>query len=205
MLLDPLQEALGAQGKIVFSGILDKVLSLFQISFYSALIVSSPLWFYALWRFVRPGLRINEIRLVRFFVLAGFFLFIAGVAFGYFLVFPITFKMLINFGFADIQGLIGIKGYLLLAFKVLLFLGLVFQFPNLLVILGFVGWVTKYSLRKMRRYVYVALAILSALLTPPDVLTMLSLWIPLIVLFEIGVLAVALIVHPIIERRDHSL
>ena len=70
-------------------------------------------------------------------------------------------------------------------------------------ILGFMGLVTKYSLRKMRNYVYVGFAVVSATLTPPDVITMLGLWVPLVLLFEIGVLAVALVVHPYLARQ-HS-
>jgi len=94
-----------------------------------------------------------------------------------------------------------LKEYLVTTSKILVLLGLVFQLPNLLLILGFMGLVTKYSLREKRRYIYVAFAVLSALLTPPDPYTMISLWIPLVCLFELGVWAVAIIVHPWLERR----
>ena len=133
----------------------------------------------------------------------GFFLFCAGIAFGHFLVFPFTLNTLLKFGVTDVKATISLKEYLILAGKILVFLGLIFQLPNGLLILGFMGLVTKQSLQKMRCYIYVILAIISAIMTPPDPMTMLGLWLPMVVLFEIGVWAVALIVHPYLKRR-HS-
>lgn len=202
ILLAPLREALnGDTGQIVYLGILDKVLSQFQVAFWSSLLFSSPLWFYQLWKFIRPGLYYSEVRIVRPFIFVSFVLFCAGVAFGYFLVFPFTFEMLLNFGVQDIKASISLKEYLVLSSKILVFLGVIFQLPNLLMILGFMGLVTKQSLRSWRRYVYVGFIVLSAMLTPPDVITQIGLSIPLVFLYELGILAVAFVVHPIIEKE----
>ena len=203
ILLSPLREVLNDQklGQIVYLGIFDKILSQLQVAFWSSVLISSPFWFIEIWRFVRPGLYDNEAKVIKPFLLLGFLLFAAGVAFGYFLVFPLTFKVLMQFGVQDVAATISLKEYLVTTSKILVLLGLVFQLPNLLLILGFMGLVTKYSLREKRRYIYVAFAVLSALLTPPDPYTMISLWIPLVCLFELGVWAVAIIVHPWLERR----
>lgn len=203
ILLSPLREVLIDQklGQIVYLGIFDKILSQLQVAFWSSVLISSPFWFIEIWRFVRPGLYENEAKVIKPFLLLGFLLFATGVAFGYFLVFPLTFKVLMQFGVQDVVATISLKEYLVTTSKILVLLGLVFQLPNLLLILGFMGLVTKYSLREKRRYIYVAFAILSALLTPPDPYTMIALWIPLVCLFELGVWAVALIVHPWLERR----
>ena len=107
-----------------------------------------------------------------------------------------------QFGVGDVSAQIGLKDYLTLASKVLVFLGVIFQLPNALLILGFMGIVSKESLRSFRRYVYVGFAFVSAALTPPDVITMLGLWVPLTLLFEVGILGVALIVHPILKRKE---
>lgn len=203
ILLAPLRDALGEAGKVVYLGLLDKVLSQFQVAFYTAVIFSSPLWFYQVWKFIKPGLYDYEIKAVRPFVIVGFFLFTIGVCFGYFVVFPLTFQTLMAFGVSGVEATIGLKDYLVLSSKVLVFLGFVFQLPNVLLILGFMGLVTKQSLRSYRSYVYVGFAIISAMLTPPDVITMLGLWLPLAVLFEIGILAVAFIVHPYLAKQ-HS-
>ena len=71
--------------------------------------------------------------------------------------------------------------------------------PNILLILGFMGIVTKQSLRKMRRYIYVGLAIFAAIFSPPDVISMVAVWFPCCVLFEVGVLLVAWVVHPYLQ------
>jgi sec-independent protein translocase protein TatC len=203
LLLKPLRESLGHDGlgKIVYLGLLDKVMSQLQVAFWSSIIISSPLWFHQVWKFVQPGLHKHEVKAVRPFLVIGFFFFCLGVSFGYFLVFPLTFETLLSFGVQNVEATISLKDYLILASKVLVFLGVVFQLPNVLLILGFMGLVTKYSLRKMRRYIYVGFAVLSAMLTPPDPYTMMGLWIPLVLLFEIGILAVAVIVHPYLARH----
>lgn len=205
-LLRPLRGVLGGEGqlgKIVYLGLLDKVMSQLQVAFWSSIIISSPLWFFQVWKFVKPGLHEYEVKAVRPFLFIGFIFFCLGVSFGYFLVFPLTFETLLGFGVQNVEATISLKEYLVLASKVLVFLGLVFQLPNILLILGFMGLVTKYSLRNMRRYIYVGFAVLSAMLTPPDPYTMLGLWVPLVLLFEIGILAVAIIVHPYLARQ-HS-
>lgn len=205
-LLRPLRGVLEGEqqlGKIVYLGLLDKVMSQLQVAFWSSIILSSPFWFFQVWKFVKPGLHDYEVKAVRPFLLIGFLFFWLGVSFGYFLVFPLTFETLLGFGVQNVEATISLKDYLVLASKVLVFLGLVFQLPNILLILGFMGLVTKYSLRNMRRYIYVGFAVLSAMLTPPDPYTMLGLWVPLVFLFEIGILAVAVIVHPYLARQ-HS-
>jgi len=189
-LLKPLKNVLHDDGKIIFTGVLDKVLSYFQVSFWAAIIISSPVWFYSIWSFIKPGLLEKEVKVIRPFIIGCFFLFIIGVLFGYFLVFPVTFKMLLNFGVADIGAYIDLKSYLVLSIKILVFLGVVFQMPNIILILGLLGIVKIKTLNTNRRYIYIGLSVLAALLTPPDVLTMVGLLIPLMLLYEVGVLAV---------------
>ncbi len=203
-ILHPLRASLKSveNSSIVYLGLLDKVMGQLQVAFWSSIILSSPLWFWQIWKFIRPGLHPHEIRAIRPFLFCGLILFWLGVAFGHFVVFPLTFEMLLNFGVEQVEATIGLRDYLVLACKVLVFLGLVFQLPNALLILGFMGLATKYSLRKMRRYVYVAFALVAAILTPPDPYTMLGLWLPLVLLFEVGIVAVALLVHPYLERRS---
>lgn len=203
-LLHPLRNSLKSLGPnqgIVYLGILDKVLSQLQVAFWSSIILSSPLWFYQVWAFIKPGLYEKEVKAIRPFLLVGFLLFCLGVGFGYYIVFPFTFETLLNFGVSGVSASISLKDYLVLASKVLVFLGIIFQLPNVLLILGFMGLVTKYSLRSMRKYVYLGFAVASAFITPPDVITMLGVWFPLILLYELGIWAVAAIVHPYLARQ----
>lgn len=202
-LLVPLRQALLLEhaGQVVYTGLLDKVISELEIAFWSAAIFTSPVWFYQIWRFVRPGLHEHEARAVKPFLFIGLLLFIAGCFFGYYIAFPLAFKVFVTSGVTNVSAMIQLKDYLSMAIKVLVFLGFMFQVPNIMVILGFMGVVTKYSLRSMRRYVYVSLSLVAAVFTPPDVVSMLLVWLPLMVLFELGILAVAMIVHPYLARR----
>jgi sec-independent protein translocase protein TatC len=202
-LLKPLRDVLSATnaGQIVYLGLLDKVMSQLQVAFWTSIIASSPLWFLEVWKFIKPGLHDFEIKAVRPFLFIGFIFFCLGISFGYYLVFPLTFETLMSFGVEHVKATISLKEYLILSSKVLVFLGLIFQLPNILLILGFMGLVTKQSLRGMRRYVYVAFAVVSAFLTPPDPYTLLALWFPLVFLFEFGILVVAMIVHPYLARQ----
>jgi len=200
-LLLPLKNSFSENGKIVYIGILDKVLTQFQLSFWSSVIISSPFWFYQLWLFIRPALYDKEVKVIRPFLLVGFFLFWCGICFGYFIVFPLVYPTLMNFGVAGIEANINLKDYIILTLKVLVLLGMLFQLPNIMIILGFMDMVTKQSLRALRGHVYVGFAVLSAMITPPDPMTMMMLWLPLVALYEFGILAVAFIVHPYLKRK----
>ncbi len=195
-LLVPLRNALDDTGKIVFLGLLDKVLTQFQLAFWSAIIVSSPLWFSQIWFFIKPGLYDNEVKLIRPFLFVSFLLFWAGIAFGYFIVFPFTFGTILGFGVQNVDAMMNLKDYIILSCKILVFLGFLFQLPNIILILGFMGLVNGKKLSDARRYVITGFAVMSAILTPPDPITMMALWVPMVALFEIGVLAVKLIVDP---------
>lgn len=204
ILLKPVRDILldDVQGKIVYLSVFDKVLAQFQLAFWSGIILSSPLWFYEVWKFIAPGLYPHEVKVVRPFLLVGFVLFALGILFGYFIAFPLAFETLMKFGVGDVEATISLREYLSQSAKILVLLGFLFQLPNILLILGFMGLVTKYSLKNIRRYVYFALAVFSALLTPSDVVTMLGLWVPMVGLYELGIIAVALIVHPYLAKRN---
>lgn len=200
-LLIPLRKAVGTEGKIVFTGLLDKVTAELQIAFWSCVILASPFWFREVWLFIKPGLYEREVKAVRPFIFSGFILFMLGVAFGYYIVFPFTFQAIMTYGVQNVEAMLSLQDYLLLASKVLVFLGILFQMPNVMCILGFMGLVTKYSLREWRRYMAVIMAVAAAILSPPDVLSMMCVWIPMMFLYEIGIIAVAFIVHPYLKKK----
>jgi len=202
-LLAPLRDVLGNQGgKVIFTGIFDKVIAELQIALWASIFFASPLWFRELWLFIRPGLYEDEAKAIKPFIIVGFFLFLCGVSFGYYVLFPFTFKTLLSFGVQNVEAMLNLQEYLLIASKILVFLGLMFQLPNVMLILGFMGLVTKYSLRSWRRYMAVIFAVASAIITPTtDALSMMSVWIPMMILYEIGIVAVAFIVHPYLKRK----
>lgn len=197
ILLKPLRESLqiSGGGTIVYHSIFEKAWVQVDVSIMWAIIFSSPFWFYQVWRFIRPGLFDHEARAVKPFMILGWLLFIGGMTAGYFAL-PYVITFLAKLGVEGVTANINLRDYVTNVSYVLLFLGAIFQFPNILLILGFMGIVTKQLLRKFRRYIYVGMAVFAAIFSPPDVISMLSIWIPLCILYEIGVLAVAWIVHP---------
>jgi sec-independent protein translocase protein TatC len=107
-----------------------------------------------------------------------------------------------NFGVSNIEATMSLRDYIVLSSKVLVFLGVLFQLPNVMLILGFMGLVNKEVLSNARRYVIAGFAVLSAMLTPPDVITQMALMIPLVALYEIGLWSVALIVDPFKKKQE---
>lgn len=204
ILLVPLKDALGSEGKVVFLGLLDKVLAQFQLAFWCAIIFSSPLWIYQIWLFIKPGLYENEIKIIRPFMIFSFVLFCSGVSFGYFVVFPFTFETILQFGVGGIEATMSLRDYIVLSSKVLVFLGILFQLPNVLLILGFMGIVNSKKLGEMRRFVITGFAVLAAILTPPDPITMMALLIPLVFLYEIGVWCVFFLVDSFRKKEPQE-
>ena len=204
-LLAPLRVVLSLnKGSIVYLGLFDQVVSQLQLSGWADVILTSPLWFYQIWKFIKPGLYSHEVKAVKPFLILGFIMFCGGVLFGYYVFFPFLFNLLIGYyGISDVTATISLKEYIITAVQFLFFLGIIFQVPNVLLILGLMGIVTKQSLRSLRRYVYVGLSVFAAVFSPPDILSMLLVWIPLILLYELGIIAVAWIVHPYLAKR-HS-
>ncbi len=202
LLLEPLRAALGSEGKVVFIGLLDKVLTQFQLAFWASIIFSSPLWFREFWLFIRPGLYDKEVKIILPFVFIGFLLFWAGICFGYFIVFPYTFETILGFGVQNIEATLNLKDYIVLASKVLVFLGVLFQLPNVMLILGFMGLINKHNLGPAHRYVIAGFAVLSAIMTPPDVITMMALWVPMVALYGVGVLGIYVLVEPFRKKKE---
>lgn len=204
LLLFPLRETFKlslTHGEIVYHSVFEKAMVQLDVSIFWAIFFSAPFWFYEVWKFIRPGLYQNEIRAIRPFMIFGLVLFIAGVVSGYF-VLPYVFKFLMGVGVEGVVANINLRDYVSTVSKVLLLLGVIFQVPNILLILGFMGIVTKQFLRSIRRYVYVGLAVFAAIFSPPDVFSMMSVWIPLCLLYEFGVILVAWVVHPWLYRQQ---
>lgn len=203
-LLTPLRESFkltGVQGDIVYHSIFEKAMVQLDVSIFWAIFLSAPFWFYEIWKFIKPGLYINEIKAIKPFMIFGLFLFLSGVVCGYFSL-PYVFKFLMGVGVQGVTANINLREYVSTVSKVLLLLGVIFQVPNVLLILGFMGIVTKQFLRSIRRYVYVGLAVFAAIFSPPDVFSMTAVWIPLCILYEVGVMLVAWVVHPWLYKQQ---
>lgn len=178
-------------GGLIFTNPTDKFVAYIQIAVYFGFLASGPFWLYQIWQFVAPGLYAHERKYAVGFIASGTLLFMSGVAFVYFLVFPAAFKFLLGFGNSVDKPMITIEGYLSFILKTTLVFGLAFELPLVLVLLGMIGLIDDNTLKKNRRYAIVLLALLAAVVTPPDVLSMTSLLVPLLMLYEISIFIVA--------------
>ena len=146
-----------------------------------------------IWRFVSPGLYQHEKRLLIPFTLISTLCFVGGAVFGYSIVFPPAFRFLIGYSNDFIEVMPAVEEYFSLALRLFLAFGLVFELPVLMVFLAKIGLVSKAFLIKNRKYALLIAFILAAILTPtPDVVNQLLMAGPLVVLYEISIIAVAL-------------
>lgn len=188
----PVQAYLPNQG-LVYTGPLDKFLAHIKISLICGLILSCPFWLYQIWRFVAPGLYQKEQRYMVSFIAAGTSLFLAGFAFAYYVVLPMAFKFLFSFGGDIDKPMITIDHYLSFFTQMSLMFGLSFELPLILVILGMLEIISHDFLKRNRRYAVVALALVAAIITPPDLMSMIMMLVPLVALYEISVVIVGIV------------
>ena len=143
-----------------------------------------------MWRFIAPGLYKNEKKFGLYFIFFGTILFLTGVSFVYFVVYPLAFEFLLNFGGDIDKAMITINDYLSFFITTTLVFGAAFELPLILTILGIAGIVDKAMLISFRRYAIISICIFSAMITPPDVISMILLALPLIGLYELSIVLV---------------
>jgi sec-independent protein translocase protein TatC len=154
----------------------------------SAIIVGAPVWLYQFWRFIEPALYQNEKKLVTPFALATMIMFIAGCAFGFYGVIPMSLDYLINLGLKVGDPMITVKDYLDLLIWMVIGCGLVFETPVLLVLLGMIGILDSATLARSRKYVVVIIFIIAAIVTPsPDPMSQTALAIPMAIMYEASI------------------
>jgi len=177
-------------GGLVYLGVMDKFIAHLKVSFLAGVILTCPLWLYQVWKFIEPGLYQKEKKYSMGFIGFGSAMFLIGVSFAYFLVFPSAFKFLLNFGGSIDTPMITLAEYISFFLVTTLVFGAAFELPLIIVILGMLGIVSDKTLRQYRRFAIVGLAVISAVLTPPDAISMFMLLIPLVGLYEISIVLV---------------
>jgi sec-independent protein translocase protein TatC len=159
-----------------------------KVSFVAAIIITSPIWLWQAWQFVAPGLYEHEKRYTRSFVFFGSFFFIGGVAFCYLIVIQLGLGFLLRrYEAINIQPLLQIGDYLSLVSRLVLAFGLMFELPVVAFFLARVGLIDHRFLIRHSRYAIIAIALLAAVLTPPDLVSQVLLMLPLILLYGISI------------------
>ncbi len=175
-------------GQLVFTSPADAFLARITLVFFVGLFLSFPVTLYQIWKFVAVGLKQTEIKYVYFFGPCSFFLFVLGGLFAYFITIPISIRFLLSFSSDFIVPMITIKSYISFIGTMILAFGVVFELPLVLMFLTKIGIATPDFLAQKRRYAVVLILIVSAIITPPDIITQLIMAGPLIVLYEVGIL-----------------
>lgn len=187
----PIQQYL-PEGGLVYTGVMDKFMAHVKLGMLAGVILSAPFWLFEVWKFIAPGLYQKEKKYAASFILAGTFLFLTGVAFVYFFVYPIAFEWLMNFGGTTDKPMITIDDYLSFFITTALLFGASFELPLILVVLALIGMIDVNFLRTKRRYAVVGLAVVAAVLTPPDIISMTLMLVPLCILYESAIIVLVL-------------
>lgn len=197
----PILPFLGPGGGLVFTGVMDKFMAHVKVGALGGLILTCPYWLYHVWQFISPGLYKKERRYAIGFIFSGSVLFALGVCFVYYFVYPAAFEYLLSVGGTVDKPMITIDDYLGFFTMTTIMFGVSFELPVVLVILAMMGIIDAAFLKKQRRYAIVALAFVAALLTPPDVVSMIMMLIPLCILYESSIW----VIHFMVHKRENIL
>ncbi len=161
----------------------------FWTSVIVGLIIASPYVIYEIWRFVKPALYEKERKYSTGAVFYMSVLFILGVLFGYYLIVPLSVHFLGSYSIsASVDNQINILSYINTVTSITLASGIIFELPVVVYVLSKVGILTPHMMSKYRRHAYIVLLIISAIITPPDVFSQIMVCIPLVFLYEIGII-----------------
>jgi sec-independent protein translocase protein TatC len=192
VLLYPLLRVMPEGGKLIFTGIPEAFFTYLKVSFLAGILLASPVLLYQFWMFVAPGLYRKERHVLGPIIAVTSLFFIGGALFGYFVVFPSGFKFLLGFGTDYIRTLPSMREYLAFSTKLLFIFGLLFELPVLLACLAWMGVLPVPLLKRSRKYAVLGAFVVAAFLTP-DVVSMILMAVPLMVLYEIGILGGSLL------------
>jgi sec-independent protein translocase protein TatC len=175
------------EGHLIATQIVSPFFVPFKLAFMAALLVSVPYFIYQCWSFVKPALYHSEKRLVWPFLFLSGALFYAGLAFAYFVIFPLLFRFLAQVAPVGVMLTPDIGEYLDFTIKLLLVFGCLFEIPMLMVLLVSLNVVTRAWFKRMRPYAIVGAFVLGMLLAPPDVISQTVLAVPIWLLYEAGI------------------
>ena len=194
LLAAPLVAHLPKGATLIATNVISPILVPLKITLMAAFMLALPVVLYQVWAFVAPGLYSHEKRLVLPLVVSSTLLFVAGVAFCYFLVIPGMSQFIQAFAPSSITAAPDIEQYFGFVLTLFMVFGISFEVPIAVIVLARVGVVTIEQLRRFRGYFIVGAFVVAAVVTPPDVISQLALAIPMCILYEIGIIAAQLFI-----------
>jgi sec-independent protein translocase protein TatC len=194
VLAQPLVEHLPKGGTLIATSVISPFLVPLKITLMAAFLLALPVVLYQAWAFVAPGLYTHEKKLVLPLVISSTLLFFLGVAFCYFFVFGKVFTFIQSFAPKSVSAMPDIEAYLSFVLTMFIAFGAAFEVPIVVVVLARIGLVSIDKLKAFRAYFVVLAFIIAAILTPPDVVSQLALAIPMVLLYEVGIVAAQLFI-----------
>ncbi|MDZ5474440.1 twin-arginine translocase subunit TatC [Bacillus sp. 31A1R] len=174
-----------------------------QFAFLIAFVLTSPFLLYQLWSFISPGLYEKERRVTLSYIPISVFLFITGIAFSYFVLFPFVVEFMTRVANRlDINQVIGINEYFQFLFQLTIPFGLLFQLPVIIMFLTRLGIVTPMFLSKIRKYSYFVLLVIAAFITPPELLSHMMVTVPLLLLYEVSIIISRVSYKKVLEAEE---
>ncbi len=198
-LADILESRPGADRRLIYTALTEAFFTYLKVAFFGAAFISFPVIASQIYLFVAPGLYRSEKRAFLPFLLATPVLFVSGAALAYYVIFPVAWRFFLSFetptggGGIPIELQAKVGEYLDLVMKLIFAFGIAFQLPVLLTLLAKVGIISSRGLKKQRRYAYVGMFVIAAVLAPPDVITQCGLALPLIALYELSIFCAKLV------------
>lgn len=191
VLAQPMLAALPQGTRMIATGVITPFMVPLKVTLLAAFVIALPVVLYQAWAFVAPGLYRHEQRLALPLIFSSTVLFLAGMAFCYFVVFRTVFHFIAGFAPQSITPAPDIEAYVSFVITMFVAFGITFEVPVAVILLVKAGIVTVEKLRAARGYVIVGAFIIAAVVTPPDVLSQFMLAVPLCLLFELGLLVAA--------------
>ena len=196
LLAKPMLESLPQGGQMIATEVTTPFFVPIKVTMMTAFLLALPWVFYQAWAFVAPGLYQHEKRLGVPLVITSVILFLLGMAFAYFLVFPVVFGFIVGVAPEGVAVMTDIGKYLDFVLTMFLAFGITFEVPVAVVLLVKMGMVSIAKLREIRPYVVVGAFVIGAIFTPPDVISQFMLAVPMWLLYELGIIVASMITKP---------
>lgn len=184
----PLTSHLPENASMIATGVATPFFTPIKLTIVLSIFIAIPVILYQLWAFIAPGLYKHERRLIAPLVFSSAILFYAGMAFAYYVVFPLAFSFFTSTAPDGVTIATDISNYLDFVLKLFFAFGLAFEIPVVTLVLCWTGATTPTALKAKRPYIVVAAFVIGMLLTPPDVISQTLLAVPMLILFELGLL-----------------
>jgi sec-independent protein translocase protein TatC len=192
ILMIPLVEALPPDSTLIFTGVAEAFITYLKVALVCGIFLASPVILHQLWAFLAPGLYENEKKSFFPVILFSSFFFVGGALFGYFVIFPFGFQYFLGFATDIIKPMPSVREYFAFSVKLLFAFGVVFELPLFILFLSRLGIVNHKMLRSFRKYALLLIFAVAAIITPPDVFSQIMLGLPMILLYEVGIIVAKL-------------